>query len=586
VCSIIAYEGRREAAPLLVNGLQRMEYRGYDSAGIATLSRREISVRKGVGKVAEVNALLHMDELSGEVGVGHTRWATHGGVTEANAHPHLSNSGKIALVHNGIVNNYVELKEELQREGYSFSSQTDTEVIVNLIQYNLEQTRDIKAAVMRTVAKLRGSYSFAAVFPDGTLAAARFHEPLIVGISSDGYLVASDILGFVEQTDRVIYLDNREIIIMKDGGQVICDFEGNPVRHELIRVSNEIADASKGDYVHYTLKEIFEQPASILKTADKASPEVTKAAEIIKRAKNLYITGSGSSFHAALVGKYLFSKYGGLKVETILASEAEFSPDHLDSESVMLAISQSGETADVLEAVSWAKEKGATIISIVNRETSSLAHMSSLTVGLGCGPEIGVAATKSFTSQLVVLYKIADLLSGGSINPRFDDMSRQMSEVLENQTKIKALAKMVMGVSDLYILGMGVHSSVAAEAALKIKELAYIHAEALPGGELKHGPLALLDSNSYVVFFNPSDSTHSNVMTSAHEVKARGAKIIGISDSPSEVYDYWINIPSTNMDMFPLLEIIPMQLLSYYLAILRNANPDYPRNLAKSVTVK
>jgi glucosamine--fructose-6-phosphate aminotransferase (isomerizing) len=586
VCSIIGYEGRGEAAPLLIKGLQRMEYRGYDSAGIATFSNREISVRKGVGKVAEVNALLHMDELKGEVGVGHTRWATHGGVTKENAHPHLSNSGQIALVHNGIVTNYVELKEELQREGYSFSSQTDTEVIVNLIQLNFEETRDVKTAIMRTVAKLRGSYSFAAVFPDGTLAAARYREPLIVGISRDGYLVASDILGFVEQTDKVIYLDNREIIIMKEGAQVICDFDGRSVRHELIRVSNEIAAADKGEYVHYTLKEIFEQPASILKTAEKAAPEVARAVEIIKCAKSLYVTGSGSSFHAALVGKYLLSKYGGLNVEPIMASEAEFSPHRLDSNSVMIAISQSGETADVLEAVNWAKEKGAAIISIVNKGTSSLAQMSSMTIELGCGPEIGVAATKSFTSQLVVLYKIADLLSGGAINPRFDELSRQMTGILENQTKIKALAEKVMGVSDIYILGMGVHYSIAAEAALKIKELAYIHAEALPGGELKHGPLALLDSNSYVVFLNPSDSTHSNVLTSAHEVKSRGAKIIGISDSPSEIYDYWINIPPMDTVMFPLLEILPMQLFSYYLALRKNANPDYPRNLAKSVTVK
>jgi glucosamine--fructose-6-phosphate aminotransferase (isomerizing) len=338
--------------------------------------------------------------------------------------------------------------------------------------------------------------------------------------------------------------------------------------------------------VHYTLKEIFEQPASILRTAEKIAPEVARAAEMIRSAKNLYITGSGSSFHAALVGKYMLSKFGGMNIEAIMASEAEFSPHRLDNESVMIAISQSGETADVLEAANWAKEKGARIISIVNKTSSSLAQMSSLTIGLGCGPEIGVAATKSFTSQLVVLYTIAGLLSGGSLSPRFDDLSRQMSEVLDNQTKIKALAEKLTGLSDIYILGMGANYSVASEAALKIKELAYVHAEALPGGELKHGPLALLDSNSYVVFLNPSDSTYSNVMTSAHEVKARGAKIIGISDRPSEIYDYWINIPSTEAEMFPLVEMLPMQLLAYYLAIHRNANPDYPRNLAKSVTVK
>ncbi len=563
-----------------------MEYRGYDSAGIATLFHNEIQLRKGVGRVSEVNALLHLDRLEGEVGIGHTRWATHGGVTEANAHPHLSNSGQIAVVHNGIVGNYMELKEDLGPAGYSFHSQTDTEVIVNLLQSNFERTRDVKAAVMATVAKLRGSYSFAALFPDGTLTAARLHEPLIIGVSRDGFIVASDILGFVEQTDKVIYVRNGEIVLMKDGRLQICDFDGRPVQHELVRVANEIVDAEKGDYVHYTLKEIFEQPKTVLKTADKTVPEVARAVEIIKGAKSLYITGSGSSFNAALVGKYLLSKYGGLNPEAIIASEAKFSPARLDKDSVMIAISQSGETADVIEAVNWAKDKGAGIISIVNRTSSSLAQMSSLTIGLGCGPEIGVAATKSFTSQLVVLYEIADLLSGGAIDPRFKEVAAKMSEVLADQSEVQHLAQILTDVSDIYILGMGIHSSIAAEASLKIKELAYIHAEALAGGELKHGPLALLDRESYVVVLNPSDSTYPNVMASAHEVKARGAKIIGVSDTPSDVYDYWISIPSADKDMFPLIEMIPMQLLSYYLAINKNANPDYPRNLAKSVTVK
>ncbi len=563
-----------------------MEYRGYDSAGIATLSMRGIQLRKGVGRVSQVNALLHMDELNGDVGVGHTRWATHGGVTEANAHPHLSNSGQIALVHNGIVGNYLELKEELGRAGYTFSSQTDTEVIVNLLQQNLEETREVKAAVMRTVAKLSGSYSFAALFPDGTLVAARLHEPLIIGIGGDGFLVASDVLGFVEQADRVIYVRNREIVSMKDGKLQIYDFDGNPVQHELVRVANEIADADKGEYVHYTLKEIFEQPRTILKTAEKTASQVADAVEIMRGAKTLYITGSGSSFNAALAGKYLFSKYGGMNVEAIIASEAKLWPARLDGDSVMIAISQSGETADVIEAAGWAKDMGARIISIVNRTNSSLGQMSSLTIGLGCGPEIGVAATKSFTSQLVVLYEIAELLSGGAIKPRFEDISALMSEELADQSEVEALAQKLKGVTDIYILGMGVHSSIAAEASLKIKELAYIHAEALAGGELKHGPLALLDPESYVVILNPSDYTYSNVMVGAHEVKARGAKVIGVSDVPSDVYDYWIRIPSTDREMFPLVELIPMQLLSYHLAVNKNANPDYPRNLAKSVTVK
>ncbi len=563
-----------------------MEYRGYDSAGIATLQGSSIALRKGIGKVSEVNSLMHLDEMEGEVGVGHTRWATHGGVTEANAHPHLSNSGEIAVVHNGIIDNYLELKQELQAEGYFFHSQTDTEVIVNLLQQSYGKSRDARSAILETVSRLRGTYSFAAVFPDGTLAAARLREPLIVGVARDGLFISSDILGFLEQTDRVIYIDNGQLVVMKAGRLLISDFAGRLVHQELVRVADEIRDADRGEYVHYTLKEIFEQPAAVVKTAERMDSLSGRAAGMIRNAKRVYLTGSGSSFNAAQVGKYLFSKYGQVNCETIIASEARFSPHKFDSDSLVIAISQSGESADVLEAVAMAKENGAGILSVVNVPTSSLARVSSLSMSLGCGPEIGVAATKSFTSQLVVLYCIAKELGTGTLTPSFESVAKLMSEILENQSKIGALAEKMIAVSDVYLLGTGLHYCLAAEAALKIKELAYIHAEALPGGELKHGPLALLDASSFVILLNPSDSTHENVVASAHEVKARGAKVIGISDIPCDAYDYWINIPSTSEDLYPLLEVMPMQLLSYHLAVHRNANPDYPRNLAKSVTVK
>lgn len=569
-----------------MKALRRMEYRGYDSAGIATYDEGVISLRKGIGKVAEVNAVLHMDEMGGRMGVGHTRWATHGGVTEANAHPHLSNSGGIALVHNGIIDNYVELKRELEDRGYVFHSQTDTEVIVNLLQSSYEVTKDPRTAMVMVLKRLQGTFAFAAIFPDGTLAAARLHEPLIVGVARDGLFIASDILGFLEQTDRVMYIDNRQFVVMRDGKLLILNFDGALVHQELIRVADEIRDVERGEYVHYTLKEIFDQPRAILKTVDKVHGLAPKAAELIKNAKHVYLTGSGSSFNAALVGKYLFSKFGRVNSETIIASEARFSPHRFDEDSVIVAISQSGESADVLESVAMAKEGGASVVSIVNVPTSSLARVSTLSMNLGCGPEIGVAATKSFTSQLAVLYCLARELSNGALHPSFDVVSAQMSQILQNQSKVIALAERMMAVPDVYILGTGIHYCIAAEASLKIKELAYIHAEALPGGELKHGPLALLDSGSYVVILNPSDSTHRNVLASAHEVRARGAKVIGISDSPSDAYDSWLNIPLTVEEMYPLLEVVPMQLLSYHLAVRRNSNPDYPRNLAKSVTVK
>jgi glucosamine--fructose-6-phosphate aminotransferase (isomerizing) len=563
-----------------------MEYRGYDSAGIPTLHNDKLFVRKGVGKVADVNRTVHLDILPGQIGVGHTRWATHGGVTDVNAHPHPSSSGQIAIVHNGIIDNHKELKEQLIEKGYTFRSETDSEVIANLLQWNFDETGDVRTSILKSIPSLTGNYAFAAVFPNGTLAGARFHEPLTVGIGSDGYFVASDILGFAEQTDKVIYIDNRELLMINHDSILISNFEGKHMRHEIIKISTEIGDVEKGDYVHHTLKEIFEQPVSIPKAGERTNGEISKAVETILQARKLYITGSGSGFHSALIGKYLLAKYAKISPETIISSEARFSPVEFDEDCVLIAISQSGESADVLEAVNLAKEKGAKIVSIVNVMTSSLAHISDVSTGLNCGPEIGVAATKSFTSQMAVLYKLTDAICGRSIGPRLDHVSTDISTILEAQPKIEELAKTLRDVSDIYVLGMGIHYCLAAEASLKLKELAYVHAEALPGGELKHGPLALLDSSAYIIMLNPSDTTYVNAIAAAHEVKARGAKIIGISDEPSEMYDYWIELPKTDKNLYPMVEIIPMQLLSYFWAVSKNANPDYPRNLAKSVTVK
>jgi glucosamine--fructose-6-phosphate aminotransferase (isomerizing) len=563
-----------------------MEYRGYDSAGIATFNDGRIALRKGVGKVAEVNQTFRLDSLPGGVGIGHTRWATHGGVTEANAHPHVSSSGQIAIVHNGIIDNHAELREMLLGKGYLFRSETDSEVIANLLQLNYDRTLDVTETIDRTVAELNGNYAFAAVLPDGTLAAARFHEPLILGLGPDGYFLASDVLGFVEQTDRVIYIENREIITATSKGLSVRDFGGSPAKHEVIRISTEVADVDKGEYVHYTMKEIVEQPFTILKTALKSGAELSRAAEAIRQAKMVYVTGSGSSLNAGLIGKYLLSKHARINVEPIISSEARFSAIRFDAESVLVAVSQSGESADVLEAVSMAKEGGAKVVSIVNVERSSLARMSSVAIGLGCGPEIGVAATKSFTSQIVAFMRLADEASKGRISPNFEEVSRVISDSLADHSKIRRIAEKIADIRDIYVLGMGAHWPIASEASLKLKELAYVHAEAIPGGELKHGPLALLDSHAQVILLNPSDSTYPNVMASGHEVKARGAKVIGVSDRPSEIYDHWIEIPSVDQNLFPLVEVIPLQLLSYYLALRQNANPDYPRNLAKSVTVK
>ena len=586
MCSIIGYLGDSQAAPILVKGLKRMEYRGYDSVGVATFSGNQILVRKGVGKVAEVNNTVKLDMLDGTVGIGHTRWATHGVVTEANAHPHPSTSGKIAIVHNGIIDNYLELKKDLEKKGHVFKSETDSEAIANLLQDNFDQTKDITKSMLQTASELKGNYAFVAVFEDGTLAAARLHEPLIIGVGKDGYFISSDVLGFVEHTDEVIYLDNREFVIISSAGIKIFDFEGNPIQHQITKVSKELADAYKGDYAHFTLKEISDQPVTILRAGDSTKLELDLVTEFVKHAKNLYITGSGTSYNAALVAKYLFSKYAKIKAEPIMSSEVEFSSNYFDHQSILIALSQSGESADVLEAVQIAQKAGAKIISIVNIMTSSLVQMSSISIGLNCGPEIGVAATKSFTSQLAVLYKMTDKLCGGCVGLDFNKVSESISKILSDHSNIKDVAKKLKDISDIYVLGRGIHYPIASEASLKLKEITYIHAEGLPGGELKHGPLALMDANVYVIIINPNDSTYTDTLVSAHEIKARGAKIIGISDKPNEVYDYWIEIPTVGEALFPLIEIIPIQLLAYYSALEKDTDPDYPRNLAKSVTVK
>ena len=584
MCSIIGYSGKNSAAPILVKGLQKMEYRGYDSVGIATESENKIVVKKGVGRVVEVSNAVQLDKLPGNIGIGHTRWATHGKVTEKNAHPHSSNSGKIAIVHNGIVENFEELKSDLQNKGYEFQSETDTEVIANLIQLNLDETSDVKQSIIKTVNQIKGHYSFVVIFDDGTLAAARFHEPLIVGVGKNGNYLSSDVLGFIENTDDAIYVDNEDFVIINDSGIHIFDFDGTPVKYQITKVSKEFADVYKGDYAHFTIKEISEQPDTILRAVD--NNQIQQFVDNIKQAKNLYITGSGTSYNAAEIAKYLMSKFAKIKINTLISSELPFSPNEIEPDSTLITISQSGESADVLEAVKIAKESNAKILSIVNLLNSSLSQQSSLAIGLNCGPEIGVAATKSFTSQLAILYKITDQLCNGCINPDWKKVSDAISHVLSNNLKIKELAKNLKEITDIYVLGRGIHLPIAREAALKLKELSYIHAEGIPGGELKHGPLALMDSNVYVIIINPSDSTYNDTLNSANEIKARGAKIIGISDKKNDVYDHWIEIPSVDEALYPIVEIVPIQLLAYYSALEKKTDPDYPRNLAKSVTVK
>lgn len=562
-----------------------MEYRGYDSVGVATESKNRIELKKGIGKVNEVNSKIQLDSLPGKTGIGHTRWATHGTVTELNAHPHSSNSGKIAIVHNGIIENFEELKKQLEDEGYNFKSETDSEIIANLLQKNYETTNDVKETIMKTVSQIKGHYAFVAMFENGELAAARFHEPLIIGVGQENVFLSSDVLGFIEYTDNAIYMKSGNFVIVKNKEFQIIDFDGENMKYEITKVSKEFGDTYKGDFAHFTLKEIYEQPDVILKAGETTVEGIEKAVEYIKNAKNIYITGSGTSYNAALIAKQILSKYAKIKSEPIIASELQFAPYTIEENSVFIAISQSGESADVLEAVRIAKKLNCKIISIVNLLTSSLTRKGDVVLGMNCGPEIGVAATKSFTAQLIILYKIVQKLSG-SITIDFNQFAESILEIIQNTTKIKKIAQELKNVSDIYILGRGINYPIAIEAALKLKELTYIHAEGIAGGELKHGPLALMDKNVFAIIINPNDSTYTDTLTTAREIKARGAKIIGVSDIESDIYDYWIQIPKIHQILYPISEIIPIQLLAYYAALEKDTDPDYPRNLAKSVTVK
>ena len=591
MCSIIGYNGQLvKAAPLLVDSLKKMEYRGYDSVGIATINNGKILISKGVGKVAEVDKALEFTKLPGHIGIGHTRWATHGGVSDKNAHPHFSCSSDIAVVHNGIIENYQELKEQLSNEGHIFKSQTDSEVIPHLLEkYCKKFDNEYNKALIETCKSLRGSFAFVAIFKNSLICGARFDEPLIIGIGSRSLFLSSDVLGFLKHTDKAIFLDNGDIVTIENGKYRIFDINNKKVLRPITQVAWELGSTEKGKFAHHTIKEIHEQP-SILFSSIYKNNDFQKFCQILKSSSNVYITGSGTSYHSALLAKYLLTKFAKIKSEVIMASEFHYFADSLESDSTIIAISQSGETADVLHAVKKAKENGSKILSIVNVTTSSLARISDSALYLNCGPEIGVAATKSFTAQLMILYNIVNLLSNNQLS--LDEINqKKLVEKVENTLKLDNQIKSLVAdldneIKDIYILGRSIHYPIALEGSLKIKELAYIHAEGIAAGEIKHGPLALIDSRSLVIVINPFDSTYQDIISSAHEIKSRGAKIIGISNKKNDMYDYHIEIPEIMADLYPILEDIPLQLMAYYLSLKMHIDPDYPRNLAKSVTVK
>ena len=575
-------------ADILLEGLKRVEYRGYDSAGMATIWEGSLSVRKGAGRVSEIEQTRNLSGLKGSIGMAHTRWATHGGVTDQNAHPHASCKELVAVIHNGIIENYLPLKKALAAKGHRFRSETDTEVIAHMIEDEYKRVRDPLRATMAVTRKLKGQYAIAVMFQDrpDILVGARKDAPLIVGVGQGKMFLASDVLAFIGHTDRTIFLDNFEVVELTKDRVRILGPNGREVRRKPTQVAWELSDLSKSDFEHYTLKEINEQPRTVLSASVQEPGKVEEFAKAIRRAKSLYITASGTSYHAGLLMKFRLNKEARIRVDTVVAGELKEHTGFLGKGSVVIAFSQSGETADVMEAVKEAKKHGAKVYSIVNAAGSTLARESDGVLLLNCGPEVGVAATKSFTAQIVVANMVVDAVLGKKKPNGFRELSEAVAETLKCDEMVRDLVFEYRDRPDFYFVARGYESPVAMEGALKLKELSYIHAEGMPASELKHGTLALIEKGTPVVVLNPSGDSHADSLSNAEELRARGADVIGISEEKDEVYRHYIRVPKVQPRFVPIVEVIPLQLLAYHMSVARRNDPDYPRNLAKSVTVK
>ncbi len=591
MCGIIGYCGNKPAVPVVLEALKRLEYRGYDSAGVASLSDGRLSIKKDAGKVDEVIRKHNLASLPGNVAIGHTRWATHGGVTQSNAHPHSDCGGRVAVVHNGIVENNQQLRQELTKAGHKFTSETDTEVIPHLIEDELKNGCSLEQAVLNVAPRLEGSYAFLIMAPDnpGKIVGTRRSNPLIVGISATDYYVSSDALAFSQYTNQVMGLGDNEVVMLTQEGVQFLDPKGNRLAKQVRKLDHSWAESHKGGYQHFMLKEIMEQAQMLDQTARQDGKRFTKIALDILRANQVIITACGTSRYAALVGRYLFSRVGKKFCDVVMASEFGYFADSVDKNTIVIAVSQSGETADIIEGVKAARDNGAQVISVINRPNSVLADMSHEVIYLNCGAEIAVAATKSFLSQLAIFY----LLSFAMVNS-FDEavakltgLNGEIARALDgNKDELIKLSQKLKDKNDFYYIARGINFAIASEGALKLKEISYIHAEGMPAGELKHGTLALIEPGTPVVVICPADYTFSETLSNAIEAKSRGAYIIGVSDRESEIYDSWIKLPKVDELLYPMVAVVPLQLLAYYLAVNRGCDPDKPRNLAKSVTVK
>lgn len=611
MCGIVGYIGWREACPVVIKGLKRLEYRGYDSAGIALLDGG-LKVYKKKGKVADLEETLIGKDLHGNIGIGHTRWATHGEPSDRNAHPHKSNSGNIAMIHNGIIENYVQIKNELIKKGYTFSSDTDTEVLLNFIadiKQNNEST--LEEAVRVALKRIVGAYCILLVDKDDphTIIAARKGSPLVIGIGKNEHFLASDASPIIEYTKEVVYVNDYEIAIVKADELTLKNLGNEKQTPFITKLDMELAAIEKGGYEHFMLKEIFEQPQTIYDClrgrldAEKGTitmSGIQQYAEQIMNAPRIIMVACGTSWHAGLVAEYIFEELCRIPVEVEYASEFRYRNPVINKGDVIIAISQSGETADTLVAIENAKEQGAIILGVLNVVGSSIARKSHAGAYTHAGPEIGVASTKAFTAQLAVLTMIALKIAHQkksidderyfSLCKELIDIPDKVATVLNQHENIKALAEKYKDANDFLYLGRGYNFPIALEGALKLKEISYIHAEGYAAAEMKHGPIALVDENLPVVFVATKDSYHHKIISNMQEIKARKGKVISIITEGDEVSptlsDDVIIVPPADEIVAPMLSVIPLQLLAYYIGVAKGYDVDKPRNLAKSVTVE
>ncbi|MCX8197250.1 MAG: glutamine--fructose-6-phosphate transaminase (isomerizing) [Candidatus Micrarchaeota archaeon] len=585
MCGIIGYVGFRNASQVLYEGLKALEYRGYDSAGIATQRQKKIKVIKDSGRIEQIHSKYNFLQLSGQVGIGHTRWATHGGVTKQNAHPHCDCKKEVFIVHNGVIENFDELKMNLIAGGHSFTSETDTEVIAHLFEEELKSTKNAADAFASAISKLSGSWAIAAMKKgQQTLYLARNGSPLIIGVGRGEMFCASDVPALLPYTKKVIYLENGDRAILTSGKCLIYNKEGMPAERAVHYVEWTAQMAEKGGYPHFMLKEISEQEE---KVKEALAADVSAAVQLLKNQKSFCVVACGSSYYAGLVFKTALQAGTGTVVDVIIGSE--FANLWSGKDKVVVAISQSGETADTLAAVRFAKGKGAKIIAITNVAGSSLYREADANVLIGAGPEIAVVATKSFICQLAVLLKIALLLSGKKAQlAKLHGLPSKIAQLMKSSEEIEKIASILCKRKDFFFIGRGMAFPAALEGALKLKEITYLHAEAYPAGELKHGPLSLLDENVVVVALAPSSQNLPKMLSNIQECKARNAQIVIVSDSKEafEKSKLCIKLPPCETEEIPIVYVIPLQLLAYYMATKLGRDPDKPRNLAKSVTVE